>query len=172
MSKELYSVIHQSTLNKIILDKIHEFNPKVGNPADGSQLQPSIVEFMNEVAAEIAATVDELNKIFIEKNLTAVSARDYCDFLCSLLPEYIFAPTSTVTREEAEAAIILQVAETSIESMREQIAVHNFNAQTGEEIMGIDLIRQQVNEIDDGTLRDAYKTLLTNQLNLQVLKQQ
>ena len=38
--------------------------------------------------------------------------------------------------------------------------------------MGIDLIRQQVNEIDDGTLRDAYKTLLTNQLNLQVLKQQ
>lgn len=177
MTKELFSVIHQNTLNDIIVKAIQKHHPKIGTytgEAGDEELLPlphNIVVSMNGVAQEISATVLALNEIFVSKNITAVSAEDYLEFLCDLLPKYISAPTSLVSKDEAEAAIILQVENTTISSMREAITLHNFASQTGDEKIGLELIQSQINEIDDGMIKEAYKTLLLNQLNVETQPQ-
>lgn len=172
MNKEIYSMIHQSTLNKIIIDTIQLHHPKVGEHVSEEgvtlPLPVEVIANMRSVAESIAAAADELTNMFIEKNMTALSGEDYISFMCDLLSKYLLAQPTDMTRDEVEAAVILQLENTAIETMRNDITDRNYHAQLLDEGLSLEQIKAQIDLIDDGTIRDAYKTLLLNQINVQL----
>lgn len=170
MSKELMEILYQSELNKVVQQKLLDHHPHIGALDNDQKLPDYIVANMNEVTNEIIRIAKELNEVFIEKNITANSSEAYIKFMCDLLSEYLLVPSHSdlpsLSKHEIEAIVISQVETTPIANMRAAMIQHNFTNQSSESILTIDQIKSQFKEIDDGTIKDAYKTLLMKQINV------
>lgn len=172
MSNELINILRSNDLNAIIINKLKAHESKIGQLSSEDKeikLPHYIVDNMSATAHAIADAVIELNKLFVDKNITANSAEDYIRFLCDLLPEYMLSPTyddlSSLSKEEIETLVVAQTARLSIEDMREGLITYNYLSQK-EKILTKEQVATQFKEIDDGTIIDAYKTLLHKQLNI------
>jgi hypothetical protein len=169
MSTTLMQIFYQSELNKVIQKKILAHHPSIGALENDQPLPDYIVANMNEVSKEIVRVVQELNSIFIEKNITANSSDAYIKFMCDLVSEYLLVPSfndiGSLSKEEIEAIVISQVETTSVSYMRAALAENAYANQSVEAVLTKEQIVKQFKEIEDGTIKDAYKTLLMKQIN-------
>lgn len=174
MTNQLVQLLHQTEVNRIILTTIAKQDGKIGRfVADGiDSLTPEIVQYMKQITEDMCVALKALNEVFIEKNITGESSTDYVSFLCELLPQYLDLPSNdevkAMTPHEIEALVNATAANTTIEEQREGLVENLFLNQNTPDKLTISAIRLQFEVIDDGTIQEAFKTLLMKQYNLAV----
>jgi phage-related protein len=172
MSNQLIEIFQQSELNKVIITTLQKYEGKMGNftiKDEPSPIPEEIKTQMDEVINEICITLKHLNTLFIEQNITSDSTYSYVEFLCDLLPKYLLAPSfeslANLTSIEIETIVQTSMEGMDIEFMKAGLIENSFMNQTE---LPIEAIQEQFKEIDDGTIKDAYKTLLIKQYQLAV----
>lgn len=175
MSNQLIQLLQQNEVNKVILNTLSKHEDTMGvftTEEQETDIPDVIVNEMNKTVQTMCDVLQHLNATFIEKRITSDSSLNYVKFLCDLLPTYLESPSldglAKLSSTEIEALVTATVANTTIEQMREGIAEHQFLNQNTPDKMTISAIRTQIDELDDGTIKDAFTTLLNKQYQIAV----
>lgn len=164
--QDFRDLVKRQEINRLINNKIQEMKSAIGK-YNGDHLPNEIKKNMVNVVDGIKEIAEKINNLFMGLGFTATDDVTYLKFLCSIIPDYIlildFENLKPLLPEEIGAIAEFQSKSTSIETMREALAQDAFLRRSAQEIT-LEQTKMQINEIEDGLIQDAYKTLVETSL--------
>ena len=166
MTSQLAQNLMTSAKNEAVVTVLMRYEGKAGHMIKDEKIVPLKEDMIANFEATrdwLKSMIDESFDMLIKNNIVTEDSDTYCALVLDITKEFLSLPDlsalNDMNEQEINTLVSLQMKDMSIQSMRSALVDIHYEEQK-EPILVKDLIAKQFEEIDDATIKDAYRTKL------------